>query len=95
MNWESFDWTTLLWIGGIILLIVFMMWGCGGMMRGGGCCGMGGRPSIGPRGGPQRAATFRLGVSTERHRHPANTPPRTSRERNETEALRTGRLLAC
>ena len=42
MNWDSFDWTTLLWIGGIALLIFFMMRGCGGMMRGGGGCGMGG-----------------------------------------------------
>lgn len=43
MNWESFDWTTLLWIGGILLLIFFMMRGCGGMMGGSGGCGMGGR----------------------------------------------------
>ena len=48
MHWESFDWTTLLWIGGIALLIFFMMRGCGGMMGGGGC-GMGGR-----RHGPEK-----------------------------------------
>ena len=59
MNWESFDWTTLLWIGGIILLIGFMMWGCGGMMRGGGCCGMGGRQQ-GQGYGPGREAGRRL-----------------------------------
>lgn len=43
MNWETFHWETLLWIGGIVLLIFFMMRGCGGMMGG---CGMGGhRPN--------------------------------------------------
>ena len=41
MNWESFNWETLLWVGGIILLIYFMMRGCRRMMGGG--CGMGGR----------------------------------------------------
>ena len=48
MNWESVNWVTLLWVGGIVLLIFFMMRGCGGMMGGGGC-GMGGR-----RQGPQK-----------------------------------------
>ena len=37
MNWNSLDWQTLLWIGGFALLFWFMMRGCGGMMRGGGC----------------------------------------------------------
>ena len=37
----DFNWTTLLWIAGIGLLIWFMMRGCGGM-KGGGGCGMGG-----------------------------------------------------
>ena len=41
MSWESFNWETLLWVGGIVLLVFFMMRGCGGMMGGG--CGMGGR----------------------------------------------------
>lgn len=41
MNWDTFNWQTLLWIAGFALLFWFMMRGCGGMMRGGGC-GMGG-----------------------------------------------------
>lgn len=43
MNWESFDWTTLLWIGGLVLFVFLMLRGCGGMMGGGGCRGMGSR----------------------------------------------------
>ncbi len=37
------DWQSLLRIGGIVLLVVLMMRGCGGMMsgRGMGGCGMG------------------------------------------------------
>ena len=38
MEW---NWETLLWIGGFVLLFWFMMRACGGMMGGG--CGMGGR----------------------------------------------------
>lgn len=59
MNWDSFDWTTLLWIGGIALLIFFIMRGCGGMMGSGGGCGMGGRRSDQPadRKEPPRSAS--------------------------------------
>ena len=50
MNWNAFDWQTLLWIAGIALLFWFMMRGCGGMMRGGGC-GMGGSRDRGEKSG--------------------------------------------
>ena len=43
MNWESFNWETLLWIAGFGLLFWFMMRCCGGMTGGG--CGMGDRRS--------------------------------------------------
>ena len=46
MAWDAINWETVLWIGGFVLLFWFMMRGCGGIMRGGGC-GMGGRPKDG------------------------------------------------
>ena len=53
MNWEAVNWETVLWIGGIVLLIFFLMRGCGGMMGGG--CGMGGRRHGGTDGADRGA----------------------------------------
>ena len=51
MEW---NWETLLWIGGFVLLFWFMMRACGGMMGGG--CGMGGRRDVGENAGESKPA---------------------------------------
>lgn len=46
------DWTTILWIVGVIVFLVIMMRGCGGMMAGREC-GMGSHRQTRPRGQPE------------------------------------------
>ncbi len=51
MEW---NWETLLWIGGFLLLLWFMMRACGGMMGRG--CGMGGQRHFREKGREPKSA---------------------------------------